>query len=450
MSITGFRQQAICLIIAIGGLLFGFDTAVISGALLPLKQQFALDAVSEGWLVSSGLVGCIAGVLITGILSDRIGRKKTIIIAAWMFLLSAVGCAWASGISMLVLFRIVGGVGVGMASVVSPMYITEFATARQRGQMVAYYQLAITIGIVLAYASNAWLTGVELPFSPQTEVWRPMFLTMALPSILYLLLLLKVPESPRWLMKKGQSQKAADILQSIHPKEEVEKEIYGMTNAALKAENKNMSLLSPAIRLPLLIGIVLAVLQQFSGINAIIYYGPGIFEAAGFDSSNALLLQVVIGGVNVLSTFIAIRLVDKVGRKSLLKIGLSGIVLSLICCGILFYTGNTQSPVLLVLMLFYIACFAFSLGPITWIIINEIFPTEVRVKAVAFCTLMLWVAVWAVGQFVPWLLSVAGPAMLFWIFALCSLINFFFSWKVVKETKGRSLEEMEDVFMAPH
>lgn len=450
MSITGFRQQAICLIIAIGGLLFGFDTAVISGAILPLKQQFELDAISEGWLVSSGLVGCIVGVLIAGILSDRIGRKKTIIIAAWMFLLSAAGCAWASGIPMLVFFRIIGGIGVGMASVVSPMYITEFAAARRRGQMVAYYQLAITIGIVLAYASNAWLTGIEVPFFTTAEVWRPMFLAMALPSLLYLFLLIKVPESPRWLMKKGQPQKAADILQSVHPKEEVEKEIYGMANAALKAENKKMSLLSPAIRLPLLIGIVLAVLQQFSGINAIIYYGPGIFEAAGFDSSNALLFQVVIGGVNVLSTFIAIRLVDKVGRKSLLKVGLSGIVLSLICCGILFYTGNTQSPVLLVLMLFYIACFAFSLGPITWIIINEIFPTEVRVKAVAFCTLMLWVAVWAVGQFVPWLLSVAGPAMLFWIFALCSLINFFFSWKVVKETKGRSLEEMEDVFMAPH
>ncbi len=450
MSITGFRQQAICLIIAIGGLLFGFDTAVISGAILPLKQQFALDAISEGWLVSSGLVGCIIGVLIAGILSDRIGRKKTITIAAWMFLLSAAGCAWASGIPMLVFFRIIGGIGVGMASVVSPMYITEFAAARSRGQMVAYYQLAITIGIVLAYASNAWLTGIEVPFFTTAEVWRPMFLAMALPSLLYLILLIKVPESPRWLMKKGQPQKAADILQSVHPKEEVEKEIYGMTNAALKAENKHMSLLSPAIRLPLLIGIVLAVLQQFSGINAIIYYGPGIFEAAGFDSSNALLFQVVIGSVNVLSTFIAIRLVDKYGRKSLLKAGLAGIVLSLVLCGFLFYTGQTQSPFLLVLMLFYIACFAFSLGPITWIIINEIFPTEVRVKAVAFCTLMLWVAVWAVGQFVPWLLAVAGPAVLFWIFALCSLINFFFSWKVVKETKGRSLEEMEDLFTAPH
>jgi len=208
-------------------------------------------------------------------------------------------------------------------------------------------------------------------------------------------------------------------------------------------------LLSPHLRLPLLIGILLAVFQQFSGINAIIYYGPSIFKAAGIDSSNALLLQVVIGAVNLLATLIAIKWVDQYGRKKLLAIGLTGIVLSLILCGALFYTGKTDGPFLLVLMLLYIACFAFSLGPITWIIINEIFPTAVRVKAVALCTLMLWVAVWVVGQFVPWLLEKAGPAMMFWIFALFSLCNFFFSRLVVKETTGKSLEEMETVF-APH
>lgn len=450
MSIAGFRQQVVCLIVAMGGLLFGFDTAVISGAITPLKQQFSLDTAMEGWLVSSGLIGCIIGVLITGILSDRIGRKKTILLAGWMFLLSAVGCAFAPSVFMLVLSRMLGGIGVGMASVISPMYITEFAPAARRGQMVAYYQLAITVGIVLAYASNAWLDGIDLAWFSRAEIWRPMFLVMALPSLAFLVLLAKVPESPRWLMSRGRADKAAQVMQVIRDPEEVEKEMYEMTNAALKANGKSSSLWLPAIRLPLLIGVVLAILQQFSGINAIIYYGPSIFEAAGFDSSNALLLQVVIGGVNVLATFIAIRLVDRYGRKSLLKAGLAGIVLSLVLCGVLFYTGNTKTPLLLVLMLFYIACFAFSLGPITWIIINEIFPTEVRVKAVAFCTLMLWVAVWAVGQFVPWLLTTAGPAVLFWIFALFSAANFFFSWKVVKETKGRSLEEMEDVFMAPH
>lgn len=450
MSISGFRQQAVCLIVALGGLLFGFDTAVISGALSPLKWQFNLDAVMEGWLVSSGLIGCIAGVLVTGFLSDRIGRKKTIIIAAWMFLLSAIGCAFAPSVFVLVVSRMIGGVGVGMASVISPMYITEFAPASKRGQMVAYYQLAITVGIVLAYASNAWLDGVDLSWFSRAEVWRPMFLVMAIPAVVFLVLLAKVPESPRWLMGQGKADQAAQVMQVIRDPEEVEKELYDIAHAAMKANGKSSSLWAKSIRLPLLIGVVLAILQQFSGINAIIYYGPSIFEAAGFDSSNALLLQVIIGAVNVLATFVAIRLVDTYGRKSLLKAGLAGIVVSLVLCGLLFYTGHTKTPLLLVLMLFYIACFAFSLGPITWIIINEIFPTEVRVKVVAFCTLMLWVAVWAVGQFVPWILAHAGPAMLFWIFAVCSATNFIFSWKVLKETKGRSLEEMEELFVAPH
>ncbi|MEO5683236.1 MAG: sugar porter family MFS transporter [Chitinophagaceae bacterium] len=450
MTTTSARQQYICATVATGGLLFGFDTAVISGAIQPVKTQFSLNLNMEGWLVSSGLAGCIAGVLVSGLLSDRVGRRKTILLAGAMFLLSAIGCASADSVSLLIISRMIGGIGVGMASVISPMYITEFAAAEKRGRMVAYYQLAITVGILLAYFSNALLvhyfSGRALPL----EIWRPMFLVMAVPSILFLLLLLKVPESPRWLVSTGQAVKAAAILSTVRTPADAGKELQDIVAASAKAVGKNRSLLSPAFRLPLLIGILLAVFQQFSGINAIIYYGPSIFQAAGIDSSNALLFQVIIGTVNLLATLIAIKWVDQYGRKKLLIIGLSGIVLSLICCGILFYTGHTQGPLLLVLMLLYITCFAFSLGPVTWIIINEIFPTEVRVKGVAVCTLMLWVAVWVVGQFVPWLLEKAGPAMMFWIFALFSLVNFFFSWKVVKETKGKTLEEMETVFMASH
>jgi SP family arabinose:H+ symporter-like MFS transporter len=204
------------------------------------------------------------------------------------------------------------------------------------------------------------------------------------------------------------------------------------------------------LRLPLVIGIVLAVFQQFSGINAIIYYGPSIFQAAGVGGSNALIFQVIVGTINVLFTIIAIMWSDKYGRKFLLVTGLSGIVFSLIFCGALFYTGHTQGILLLVLVLLFIACFAFSLGPVTWIIINEIFPTAVRVKAVSICTLALWIAVWLVGQFFPWMLEKAGAAITFWIFAACSIANFFFSWKVVKETKGKTLEEMDTVFIAPH
>lgn len=452
------RQQFICITVAIGGLLFGFDTAVISGAIQLIKTQFALDTVMEGWLVSSGLAGCILGVLVTGLVSDRIGRKKTIVLAGIMFLVSAIGCAFPSSFSILVVARMIGGVGVGMASVISPMFIAEFAPASHRGRMIAYYQLAITLGILLAYFSNALLvTYSHQEFAAgwvnwffHQEAWRPMFLAMAIPSVLFLALLARVPESPRWLMSRRQTEKAAAVMLQVRSQQDAEKELAEIDKANHKAAGRNISLRSPAIRLPLIIGIVLAIFQQFSGINAIIYYGPSIFEAAGIDSSNALLFQVIIGAVNMLFTLLAIRWADKYGRRILLIAGLTGIVVSLLLCGLLFYTGNTQGPLLLILMLTYIACFAFSLGPVTWIVINEIFPTEVRVKAVAACTLALWIAVWMVGQFFPWLLQKTGAAVTFWMFALCSLVNFFFSLKVVKETKGKTLEEMEEVFVAPH
>lgn len=443
------KQQFICLTAALGGLLFGFDTAVISGALQPIKNQFNLSTVMEGWLVSSGLVGCIIGVAATGAISDRIGRKKSIHISAWMFLLSALICAGSFSVSMLIAGRVIGGIGVGMASVISPMFITEFAPADKRGRMVSYYQLAITVGILLAYFSNALLDSKAAQDIFQTEIWRPMFLVMALPSILFLALLSKVPESPRWLISINEKQQAASILYKVNPTDAA-RDFKAMEDAAEKKDGQHRSIFTKGLRLTLIIGVVLAVFQQFSGINAIIYYGPSIFEKAGIDSKNALLFQVIIGSVNLLATFIAIKWTDKYGRRKLLIAGLTGIILSLLCCGWLFYTDNTQGPLLLVLMLTFIACFAFSLGPITWVIINEIFPTELRVKGVAFCTLMLWVAVWVVGQFVPWLLEKTGAAWMFWIFAGCSLINFIFSWKVLKETGGKTLEEMETVFINPH
>lgn len=448
MNFAG-RINFICMTVALGGLLFGFDTAVISGAIGLIKSQFSLGTAQEGWLVSSGLAGCIAGVLVTGALSDRVGRKRTILLAAVMFLLSAIGCALAANVDWIIVSRIIGGVGVGMASVISPMLIAEFAPAAQRGRMIAYYQLAITVGILLAYFSNAlflsmgtgWFSG---------EIWRPMFLVMAVPSLLFLLLLLKVPESPRWLISIREDAKARAIMEHIRTADVAAKEMADMQAAAKTTEDKKRSLLQGSLRLPLLIGIVLAVLQQFSGINAIIYYGPSIFQAAGVGGSNALIFQVIVGTVNVLFTLIAIMYSDKYGRKFLLVTGLSGIVFSLVFCGALFYTGHTQGILLLVLVLLFIACFAFSLGPVTWIIINEIFPTAVRVKAVSICTLALWIAVWLVGQFFPWLLENAGAAIAFWVFAACSIANFFFSWKVVKETKGKTLEEMDTVFIAPH
>ena len=452
------KTNFICISVAIGGLLFGYDTAVISGAITLIKSQFSLTTSMEGWLVSCGLLGCIIGVLVTGILSDRAGRRKTILLAGSMFLISSVGCAFSSSFQLLVIFRLAGGIGVGMASVVSPMYIAEFAPAEKRGKMVAWYQLAITTGILLAYFSNALLIffaqnnfeNNSFQWFFKTETWRPMFLVMAIPSFIFVLLLTRIPESPRWLVSINKKDKAEKILLAVRPQLLALKELKDMEHAAQRAGVKKKSVLDPSLRLPLIIGIVLAVLQQFSGINAIIYYGPGIFESAGIDSSNALLFQVIIGAVNLLFTLVAIRWADQYGRKRLLKIGLAGIILSLTACGFLFYSGHAQGVLLLVLMLLFIACFAFSLGPVTWIIINEIFPTEVRVKAVSICVLALWIAVWLVGQFFPWLLEKTGAAFTFWMFAAFSMINFIFCWKVVKETTGKTLEEMEQVFLPAH
>lgn len=457
MEIAAFASKTnfICLTVAVGGLLFGFDTAVISGAVDLVKSQFALNTAREGWLVSSGLVGCILGVLATGALSDRIGRRKTILLAAVAFLLSGIGCAFAGGFDWLIAARIVGGIGVGMASVISPMLIAEFAPADKRGRMIAYYQLAITIGILLAYFSDALLLslargGTVLPDLFQQEAWRPMFLAMAIPSLVFILLLVRVPESPRWLIAVDEKEKALAVLRHIRPEPIAAKEFSDIVSAAARNTARKISLLDGAIRIPLLIGILLAVFQQFSGINAIIYYGPSIFRAAGIGGSNALIFQVIIGVINVLFTIVAIKWSDKYGRKLLLTTGLCGIIFSLVFCGVLFYSGHTQGLLLLILLLLYIACFAFSLGPVTWIIINEIFPTPVRVQAVSVCTMALWIAVWMVGQFFPWLLEKAGAAVTFWIFAGFSLANFFFSWKIVRETKGKTLEEMETVFIAPH
>lgn len=452
------RITYICLIAAIGGLLFGFDTAVISGTISFVKAQFVLNASQEGWFVSSGLLGCIIGVMLTSFLTDQLGRKKVMILSGFMFLLSGIGCAFAFGFNLLVSSRLIGGIGVGMASVICPMYIAEFAPATSRGRMIAYYQLAITVGILLAYFSNAlllWLSQHNIHSSffkwfLQEETWRPMFFVMSIPSAVFIALLIKIPESPRWLFSINKKERADAILKSTIGDIAATKELNDMNNAALKHSNSQLSVFSKSIRLPLFIGITLAILQQFCGINAIIYYGPRIFESAGIASGNALVFQVIIGIINLLFTFIAISNADKYGRRFLLLTGLIGIVLSLVLCGFLFYIGNSNSILLLCMIILFIACFALSLGPVTWIIISEIFPTEVRSKAVAICTFSLWSAVWIVGQFFPWLLEKAGPALTFWAFAFFSLINLLFSWFIVKETKNKTLEEMEQLFISPH
>lgn len=445
MNIANHRENpvAISLIAAIGGLLFGYDTAVISGAIGWVKVQFPLSIAMEGWLVSSGLLGCIAGVLITGLISDRIGRKKVLFLAGALFLLSGLGCAFSPSLSIFIFTRFIGGVGVGMASVISPMYIAEFAPAEKRGKMISYYQLAITVGILLAYLTNAILVKFTafdfenslLKWFFQTEVWRPMFLAMAIPSLVFIYLLLRVPESPRWL-QLNQNKK--------------NEKLDSASTAKQAKSASTIKLSSPSIRLPLLIGVLLAVFQQFSGINAIIYYGPSIFETAGIGKNDALFFQSIVGVINLVFTFVAIKTADKLGRKFLLVGGLIGMIASLTACGFIFYTGVTASSLLLFFILLFIACFAMSVGPITWVLINEIFPNNVRVKAVSLCTLVLWIAVWIVGQFFPWMLKNAGAANTFFTFAFFCILNLIFCYRLVKETKNKTLEELEEIYISPH
>ena len=392
-------------------------------------------------------------------MSNEIRRLPVLLIAAIAFLVSAVGCSLADSANLLVMFRIIGGIGVGTASVISPMYITEFSPAHIRGRMVAFYQLAITIGILLAYFSNAGLLTISesmqtssslLEWIFQKEVWRGMFLMMGIPSIIFIAMIMLVPESPRWLISRGKNIKALSILKKILPEDRAESEFTIIENKRAQKSNTNRSVFAKEIRLPLFIGIMLAVFSQFSGINAIIYYGPKILSVAGLAGDDALQVQVIIGVVNVLFTIVAIMQSDKFGRKPLLLIGLSGMILSLLVVGSCFYTGNTNGLLLLIMLLLFIACFALSVGPVTWILINEIFPNDVRVKAVSICTLALWSAVWVVGQFFPWLLQNIGPAAVFWMFAVFSMINLVFCLKVLVETKCKTLEQIEDMYIPAH
>lgn len=445
----------ICAIAAIGGFLFGFDTAVISGVVGFVKSEYAMSAAQEGWFVSSALLGCIIGVSCAGKLSDSYGRKKVLLLSALLFTVSAAGCMLVKPENQLIAFRLVGGLGIGVASMVSPLYITEFAPSKLRGRMVALYQLAITIGILCAYFSNAWLLKMSLDhvqaplqndffhWIVDTHVWRSMLGIGIFPAIIFMLSLLAIPESPRWLMGQGKSELAKTLLHKVNDSATALGELKAM-EASLTEEKVSMKvLLSPLHKTALLIGLLLPFLSQLSGINAVIYYGPRILDEAGFTLGGAFGGQVSIGIVNVLFTFVAIFTVDKWGRRPLLYLGSGMACLALIVIGILFYFNITAGPWILLLILLYIASFAFSFGPVCWIIIGEIFPTYIRGRAMALATLSLWVANFFVGWLTPVLLDGIGPAGTFWLFALLCSPTLWLTWKYIPETKGRSLESIE-------
>ena len=444
----------IALTAALGGFLFGYDTAVISGTIGFVKTKFALNTAMEGWFVSSALVGCIAGVSMAGELSDRFGRKSSLIVSGVLFSISAIGCALSTSHTELILYRLVGGVGVGVASMLSPLYISEVSPAKIRGRMVALYQFAITIGILCAYFANATLLELSTTLKLESsgvlhrvivsEVWRAMFGSETIPAILFLVLMFFVPKSPRWLAAKNENEKAEKVLAKINPGKMVNSELESIKTAIAKEEDSSWGILfSKGIRIAVFAGMGLGILSQFTGINAIIYYGPRIMEEAGIRIGDALGGQVIIGLVNMLSTIYAIIKIDKYGRKKLMLGGITGMFFSLIIVGILFYIGKSSGILLLLFILTFITSFAIGIGPVIWVLLSEIYPTKVRGRAMSLATLSLWIGTAVIGQLVPWMLETLTPAGTFWVFALfCIPVPFIL--KLLPETKELSLEKIEE------
>ncbi len=427
---------------ALGGLLFGYDTAVISGAIGFLKIKFQLSAAMTGWAASSAIIGCIFGAMFAGWASDRFGRKKVLILTAILFAISAIGAAVPANLTQFAIFRFIGGLGIGAASMVSPLYITELAPASIRGKLVSYYQLAIVIGILVIFLVNTLIQGAGDEAWNVEYGWRYMMASGVLPAALFLIALFFVPESPRWLTKEGRETEALKVLSSINGDAKAG-EILQEVKATLHEEQGTLGeLFTGRFRKAIFVGILLCIFSQVQGINAIMYYAPEIFKSIGTGTESAFQQTVIIGVINVLFTFVAINWVDKWGRKTLLLAGGAGMAISLLMVGLAFHFGWTGYG-LLIFILLYIASFAASYGPVTWVVISEIFPIKMRGVAMSVATFALWVAVYVVTQMFPILLESAGPAVTFWIFGGMSLLAFFFVWSQVPETKGKTLEEIE-------
>ena len=447
---------------ALGGFLFGYDTAVISGTIAQVTEQFRLDALQQGWYVGCALVGSIIGVLFAGILSDKFGRKFTMILSAILFSTSAIGCAVSVDFNQLVVYRIIGGVGLGVVSIISPLYISELAVAQYRGRLVSLYQLAVTIGFLGAYLVNYQLLGYSTS-NPDivtgwwslifvTEVWRGMLGMEILPALLFFIIIFFIPESPRWLILKGREEKATNILERIYTSSKDALFQLAETKSVLSSESKSewKLLLQPGIRKAVIIGVCIAMLGQFMGVNAVLYYGHSIFENAGLSGGDSLFYQVLVGLVNTLTTVLALVIIDKIGRKKLVYYGVSGMVISLILIATYFIYGESwgiSSIFLLVFFLFYVFCCAVSICAVVFVLLSEMYPTRVRGFAMSIAGFALWIGTYLIGQLTPWMLQNLTPAGTFILFAIMCVPYMLIVWKLVPETTGKSLEEIERHWM---
>jgi len=426
------------MVVALGGFLFGFDTAVISGAEKSIQQFWQLSAFQHGLTISIALIGTVVGSLLGAKPSDRFGRKNTLYFVALAYLISSLGTAFADNWYVFLCFRLLGGLGVGISSVTAPIYISEISPADRRGRLVGLFQFNVVLGILISYLSNYLLSQVG------ESSWRWMLGVQSVPSLLFFVLIRFVPESPRWLiLKKNATAKALEILRIINPLN-CEQELASIKNSEVAAEvQKDRGLFSGQYNIPIWLAVFFAFFNQVSGINAIIYYAPRIFEMAGLGAHSSLLSTVGIGLINFIFTLLGINIIDKVGRRTLMLVGSAGLIISLFLVAITFFSGHFNGFAIPIYMMLFIAFFAFSQGAVIWVFISEIFPNQVRAKGQTLGSSTHWIMAAIIAFCFPYLAETLGGGITFSFFCVMMVLQLVFVWKYMPETKGTSLEQIE-------
>jgi len=428
------------MVVALGGFLFGFDTAVISGAEKSIQEFWQLSVFEHGLTISIALIGTVIGSMLGSKPSDRFGRKNTLYFVAIAYLLSSIGTAVADNWYIFLVFRFLGGLGVGTSSVTAPIYISEVSPADRRGRLVGLFQFNVVLGILISYLSNYLISQLG-----ETS-WRWMLGVQAFPSLIFLILIRFIPESPRWLiLKKQATEKALEILRIINPLN-CDQELISIQNSSLDSEgnrHKKESIFSGNYSKPIALAMLFAFFNQVSGINAIIYYAPRIFEMAGLGAHSSLLSTVGIGMVNFIFTLLAINIIDRVGRKLLMLIGSVGLICSLLLVAFTFYSGHFNGFAIPVYMMVFIAFFAFSQGAVIWVFISEIFPNQVRAQGQTLGSSTHWVMAAIIAFSFPYFAETLGGATTFFFFASMMVLQLIFVWRWMPETKGKSLEQIE-------
>jgi len=430
-------------IVAIGGFIFGFDTVVISGAEQAIQSYWQLGHWAQGFTISIAIVGTVFGALFGRIPSDMLGRKKSLVIIAIIFLFSALFSSISTNWYLFVVLRFIGGIGVGASSIIAPVYISEISPAEARGRLVVLFQFNIVFGIVISLLSNYLIVYILGP--DHADSWRYMLGVMAVPSVLFLLLLKFIPETPRWLLLKGRREEAKKILMVINPSGfESELNVIEKSNSDDAEEPGGKVLFSGRYNFPIMLAILIAFFNQVSGINAILYYAPHIFQNAGFAKQDSLASSLILGIVNFVFTMIAIRFIDRTGRRKLMLIGSFGLIVTLGLVSFYFFNQKVFSPNYVIGFLsLFIAFFAFSQGAVIWVFISEIFPNQVRAKGQSIGSLTHWVMAAAITFFFPVFTAKLGEGFTFLFFAIMMVFQLLFVWKVMPETKGKSLEDIE-------